>query len=187
MDAGKRPPAERKFVGLALDEVDADGVFSGYASLFGKPDLARDVVERGAFARTLKRRRPESVRMLFQHDPGQPIGRWLEIRENERGLLVRGRLTPGVAKAQEVLQLIRAGALDGLSIGFRTVRARKDAASGLRRIVEADLWEISVVTFPMLPEARIDRIKGYARRCRAAPGLAATIRAAATVLNRKDP
>ena len=98
--------------------------------------------------------------MLYQHDPNQPIGRWTEIREDARGLFVRGRLTQGVARSREVLALMRSGALDGLSIGFRTVRASKDAGSGVRRILEADLWEISVVTFPMLPEARVAQVKG---------------------------
>ena len=154
-----RRPVERKFAGVALEDVEADGAFSGYASLFGKVDLSRDAVEPGAFRKTLRRRGPESVRMLFQHDPNQPIGRWTEIREDARGLFVRGRLTPGVARSREVLALMRAGALDGLSIGFRTVRATKDAGTNVRRILEADLWEISVVTFPMLPEARIDRVK----------------------------
>ena len=147
-----RRPVEKKFAGTALAEIEADGSFCGYATLFGRIDLARDAVEAGAFSNSLKRRGPESVRMLFQHDPNQPIGRWTEIREDARGLFVRGRLTPGVAKSSEVLALMRSGALDGLSIGFRTVRARKDAATGVRRILEADLWEISIVTFPMLPD-----------------------------------
>lgn len=155
-----RRSVERKFADMVLEDVEVDGTFSGYASLFGKVDLARDAVAPGAFARSLKRRRPEGVRMLYQHDPNQPIGRWTEIREDARGLFVRGRLTPGVARSREVLALMRSGALDGLSIGFRTVRATKDAGTGVRRILEADLWEISVVTFPMLPEARIDRVKG---------------------------
>ena len=155
-----RRTVERKFAGVELADIEVDGSFSGYASLFGKIDLARDAVEPGAFARSLKRRGPESVRMLYQHDPNQPIGRWTEIREDGRGLFVRGRLTPGVARSREVLALMRSGALDGLSIGFRTVRSRKDAGKGVRRILEADLWEISVVTFPMLTEARIDRVKG---------------------------
>lgn len=150
---------ERKFVDMAIDAVDRDGTFSGYASLFGKVDLARDVVEPGAFARALRERGAAGVRMLFQHDPAEPIGTWLELREDERGLFVRGWLARGVERAREVLELMRAGALDGLSIGFRTVKARKEPRTGLRRIVEADLWEISVVTFPMLPEARIRSIK----------------------------
>jgi len=174
----RRRPVERKFAGVEVTDLDPDGTFSGYASLFGKPDLALDVVERGAFRRSLKKRGVETVRMLFQHDPAQPIGRWMVIREDARGLFVRGRLTPGVAKSREVLSLMRAGALDGLSIGFRTVRARKDIGTGVRRILEADLWEISVVTFPMLPEARIDRVKALTRRIEQ-DGLAARLRAAA--------
>ncbi|MGE0501460.1 MAG: HK97 family phage prohead protease [Rhizobiaceae bacterium] len=150
---------ERKFVGMALDRVDGDGWFSGYASLFGRVDLGKDVVEKGAFARSLKERGATGVRMLFQHDPAEPIGAWTEIREDERGLFVRGRLTDGVARAREVLSLMKGGALDGLSIGFRAVRSRRDAASGVRRILEADLWEISVVTFPMLPGARVEAVK----------------------------
>ena len=66
---------------------------------------------------------------------------------------------PGVARAREVHALMKTGALDGLSIGFRTIRARQDAKTGVRRILEADLWEISVVTFPMLPSARISNVK----------------------------
>lgn len=151
---------ERKFTDLALGEVGEDGAFSGYASLFGRVDLAKDVVERGAFAASLKRRGAGGIRMLFQHDPAEPIGIWTELREDSRGLFVRGRLATDVARAREVLALMRAKALDGLSIGFRTVRARADAATGVRRILEADLWEISVVTFPMLPEARIAQVKG---------------------------
>ncbi|MGD9915908.1 MAG: HK97 family phage prohead protease, partial [Rhizobiaceae bacterium] len=122
-------------------------------------DLGRDVVERGAFARSLKERGASGIRMLFQHDPNEPIGTWTDIREDERGLFVRGRLAGGVARAREVLSLMRGGALDGLSIGFRAVRSRKDAGSGVRRIIEADLWEISVVTFPMLPGARVESVK----------------------------
>ena len=76
-------------------------------------------------------------------------------------MFVRGGLGVGVARSQEVLNLMRAGALDGLSIGFRTVKAKTDSASGVRRIVEADLWEISVVTFPMMPNARVERVKGF--------------------------
>ena len=152
---------ERKFAASSvIGKVERDGTFCGYASLFGKADLADDVVEPGAFSRAIRKRGTGGIRMLYQHDPTEPIGTWTDIAEDERGLLVRGRLTPGVARAAEVLELMRAGALDGLSIGFRTVRARKDALTGLRRIVEADLWEISVVTFPMQPGARVESVKG---------------------------
>ncbi len=151
---------ERKFVGLTLDAVAEDGVFSGYASLFGRIDLGKDVVEKGAFAASLRARGASGIRMLFQHDPAEPIGVWTEIREDARGLFVRGRLAKDVARAREVHALMLGGALDGLSIGFRAVRAKNDPRAGVRRILEADLWEISVVTFPMLPEARIETVKG---------------------------
>jgi len=99
------------------------------------------------------------VRMLYQHDPGQPIGVWTELSEDRHGLYVRGRLSAGARQARELAALIHDGALDGLSIGFRTARAHADTAAGVRRILEADLWEISLVTFPMLPGARVERIE----------------------------
>ena len=97
--------------------------------------------------------------MLFQHNPAEPIGVWEEIREDARGLYVRGRITAAVAKAREVLSLMRAGALDGLSIGFKAVKPgamHVPACAALRKL---DLWEISVVTFPMLPGARVAAVK----------------------------
>ncbi len=149
----------RKIATLSLDTLSGDGTFSGYASLFGEVDLAKDRIERGAFANSLVTRGGAGVRMLFQHDPNEPIGAWTTIREDAKGLYVEGALSPGVARAREVHALMKSGALDGLSIGFRTVRAKRDPASGVRRILEADLWEISVVTFPMLPSARVSNVK----------------------------
>ena len=150
---------ETKFYALDLKSVQEDGAFEGYASLFGREDLARDIVVRGAFAASLDKRGASGIRMLFQHDPAQVIGVWDDIVEDERGLYVRGRLTAGVAKAREVLALMRDGALDGLSIGFRTVQARRDKRTGVRKLERIDLWEISIVTFPMLPDARVGAMK----------------------------
>ncbi|KQZ63092.1 primosomal replication protein N [Rhizobium sp. Root149] len=152
-------PTVRKFASLTLSELGGDGSFSGYASVFGEVDLGKDVIERGAFLNCLVERGAKGVRMLYQHDPNEPIGAWETIREDSRGLYVEGKLAPGVARAREVHALMKTGALDGLSIGFRTIRARQDAKTGVRRIPEADLWEISVVTFPMLPSARISNVK----------------------------
>jgi len=137
----------------------ADGTIAGYASVFGAVDLGKDAVERGAFEKSLTARGATGIRMLFQHDPSQVIGRWTAIREDAHGLYVEGKISREVAKGREVLALLRNGGLDGLSIGFRTVKARKEARSGVRRILEADLWEISVVTFPMLPQARVTAVK----------------------------
>lgn len=132
------------------------GRVAGYASLFGVADQGRDVVEPGAFARSLRQKGAAGIRMLFQHDPAMPIGQWTAMREDARGLRVEGVLAEGVARAREIGALIESGAIDGLSIGFRTVRAASDPGRRLRRILEADLWEVSVVTFPMLDGARIE-------------------------------
>ena len=149
----------KKFANLTLSGVTGEGRFSGYASVFGEVDLGKDAIAPGAFAQSLARRGAGGVRMLFQHDPGEPLGAWKTIREDARGLYVEGLLSPGVARAREVHMLMRAGALDGLSIGFQTVKARTDGKTGVRRILEADLWEISIVTFPMLPSARVSNVK----------------------------
>ncbi|WP_155931655.1 HK97 family phage prohead protease [Methylopila sp. 73B] len=141
--------------------VSADGTIEGYASLFDVVDLGRDRVARGAFAASLARRGARGVRFLFQHDPAEPIGAWESLAEDRRGLRVRGRLNMGVARAREVHALLRQGGLDGLSIGFRPVRHAREPG-GVRRLVEVDLWEISVVTFPMLPDARVGAVKGSA-------------------------
>lgn len=160
MHAYRGPRATaRKFANLELAGVSGDGVFSGYASVFGEVDLGRDTIERGAFRQSLVERGAGQVRMLYQHDPAEPIGAWKTIREDARGLYVEGMLSPGVARAREVFSLMKTGALDGLSIGFRSVKARTDAKTGVRRILEAELWEISVVTFPMLPSARVSDVK----------------------------
>jgi HK97 family phage prohead protease len=139
--------------------VDADGVVEGYASLFGEVDAARDMVMSGAFAQSLRQRDIRRVPMLFQHDPAEPIGIWLELREDFRGLYARGRLIPDVKRAAEVLALLRAGASDGLSIGFRTVKGRIDPKTRIRKLDAVDLWEISIVTFPLLAGARVRAVK----------------------------
>ena len=131
----------------------------GYASLFGEIDQARDMVMAGAFTQTLKQRGLRKIPMLFQHDPAEPVGIWLELREDFRGLWARGKLIPDVARARELLALVEAGAVDGLSIGYRTVRGRIDPTTRIRKLHQVDLWEISIVTFPLLAGARIDAVK----------------------------
>jgi HK97 family phage prohead protease len=139
--------------------IDADGAIEGYASLFGEIDAARDMMMPGAFAQSLRLRGVRRVPMLFQHDPAEPIGIWLELREDHRGLYARGRLIPDVKRAAEVLALLRAGASDGLSIGFRTVKGRIDPKTRIRKLDAVDLWEISIVTFPLLAGARVSAVK----------------------------
>ena len=152
-------PNETKRARFDLTSVDAEGTFEGYASLFNVEDLSHDVIAPGAFAASLARRGPSGIKLLFQHDPAEPIGIWTDIAEDARGLHVKGRLTLEVGRAREVLSLMKAGALEGLSIGFRSEKAARDARSGIRRLTRIDLWEISVVTFPMQPGARVTAVK----------------------------
>ena len=137
----------------------ADGLVEGYASLFGEVDQARDMVMPGAFTQTLRTRGLRRIPMLFQHDPAEPVGVWLELREDFRGLFARGRLIPDVQRGKELLALLRAGAIDGLSIGYRTQRARIDPKTRVRKLHQVDLWEISIVTFPLLTSARVHAVK----------------------------
>ena len=136
-----------------------DGTVEGYASLFGEIDQARDMVMPGAFTQTLKQRGLRKIPMLFQHDPAEPVGIWLELREDFRGLWARGKMIPDVTRARELLALVEAGAVDGLSIGYRTVRGQIEPRTRVRKLYQVDLWEISIVTFPLLAGARVRAVK----------------------------
>lgn len=127
---------------------------AGYASLFDIKDHGGDVVHVGAFKASLLKRPPAQVRMLFQHDAAEPIGVWDEMVEDGRGLYVRGRILTSGPRGRAALGLVRDGAVDGLSIGFRTERAVSRPGGG-RDLLALDLWEVSVVTFPMLAQARL--------------------------------
>jgi HK97 family phage prohead protease len=138
-------------------EPDEDGVFEGYASVFDVVDQGMDVVAKGAFTKSLGSGR--KVKMLWQHDTGKVIGVWDEMREDERGLFVKGRLLKDVALGREAMALMRAGAIDSMSIGYRTVEATAEAGGRVRKLIELDLFEVSVVTFPMNESARVTDIK----------------------------
>lgn len=144
---------ETKFAHLeAPIKIDDGNVIAGYASLFGAVDQGGDIVGKGAYAASLALR--PGIKMLWQHDPTQPIGVWDDVREDAKGLFVKGRLLTSVAKGCEAIALLEAGAIDGLSIGYRTVKSRKNE-KGQRVLEELELWEVSLVTFPMLPSARV--------------------------------
>ena len=147
---------ETKFVSVSdLAEI-TNGRIHGYASLFGQPDQNGDVVMPGAFAKSLAALAAagRKVKFLWQHDPACPIGVWSEVAEDTTGLLVTGEILAQVSHGTDALALLEAGAIDGLSIGYRTVRAEPNPETGGRNLHEIDLWEVSLVTFPMLPAAR---------------------------------
>lgn len=150
---------EKNRLGRPLCACSGTGVFVGYASLFNRRDQSGDIVLPGAFAACLRRKSPDQLRMLFQHDAAEPVGTWLEMRETAKGLYVEGRLDCNVQRGREVLSLLESRGLDGLSIGFKTVTARRDKSTGTRLLSQIDLWEISLVTFPMLEGARVSQVK----------------------------
>ncbi len=151
----------RRGIEKPLQAVSGHGLFVGYASLFGQRDTTGDIVMPGAFKRSLHKRGIAGIRMLFQHDPSTPVGTWLDIRETERGLYVEGRLDLRVQRGLELFSLLESGGLDGLSIGFKTVMATRDRLNNARRLLTVDLWEISLVTFPMLETARATPVPSH--------------------------
>lgn len=139
----------------------ADLRLSGYASLFGEADLQGDIVRRGAFAASLLKHGGAGLPMLMAHDTSEPIGVWERIFEDRSGLFVSGRILAGSARADRAIALVRSGAISGLSIGYKTRRAaprRSGPKGGGRLLSELDLWEVSVVAFPMLRSARLTQI-----------------------------
>lgn len=151
---------DKKFIDLDLKEVTKSGSFEGYASKFGIQDQGGDTVESGAFTQTLIDRPAGGVKMLWQHDTSQPIGVWEEVEEDSVGLRVKGQLLLSIQKAQETYELMKAGVIGGMSIGYQTVKSLRDDQTGFRALKELSLWEISLVTFPMQKEAMITDVKG---------------------------
>ena len=143
-------------------EEGEEGTFFGYGSIFNNTDLGNDVVVNGAFTKSLARTGPKGVKLLYQHKSDMPIGVFEEIEEDGKGLKVKGRLALGTQAGREAYELLKMGALDGLSIGFRVSPKGQeyDGKSKKRFIKEVDLMEISLVTFPMNPKARVRSVKG---------------------------
>jgi HK97 family phage prohead protease len=147
---------------------DESGVFSGYGSIFGNKYLGGDVIVEGAFAKSIGRKGAKAVKLLYQHKSDEPIGVFDEIVEDDRGLRVKGRLAMGTQRGREVHELMKMGALDGLSIGYRVdpKGVEYDEKGKTRMIKSVDLMEISAVTFPMNPRARVQQVKGTERSVR---------------------
>lgn len=128
----------------------------GYASRFDQVDLSGDKVRKGAFSASLLSH-VQALPMLFNHETDIPIGVWDSAIEDEVGLYVCGRLFLGTPEADRVARLITQGSVSGLSIGFRTLRHAQRVDGG-RDLFDLELWEVSIVAFPMLPSARLTEI-----------------------------
>ena len=148
---------------------DAKGIFTGYGSIFGNEDQGNDIVKKGAFTKSLTKRPPSKVKMLFQHKTDEPIGVFTDIYEDSKGLYVKGQLAMGTQKGRETYELLKMGALDGMSIGFKadpTKQGYNENKRGVRTLKEVDLMEISLVTFPMNEQAMVQSVKGNSKSIR---------------------
>ncbi len=143
------------------EEDEEKGSFTGYGSIFGNKDLGGDVVMQGAFAKSIARKGAKGVKLLYQHRTDEPIGVIDSVIEDEKGLKIQGRLAMKTQKGKEVYELIKMGAMDGLSIGYRVMPKgyHYDDKTKRRVLKELDLMEISAVTFPMNPKARVMNVK----------------------------
>lgn len=144
---------------LELKTLAETGVFEGYASTFNEKDLGGDIVVPGAFTKSLKARGAKGVRMFADHDSRNRVGVWESIAEDEKGLFVKGRLLTEKSTGRDAYIDLKEGALDGLSIGFRTIKDKYDGRRKARMLEEIDLLEISLVAFPMNESARVNAVK----------------------------
>jgi len=154
---------EHKTVELEFKETNSGGTIVGYASVYGNVDQGGDIMMKSAFKDCIARNATSGVKpkMLWQHDPSQPIGVWDAMQESEKGLMIQGRILPTVQKGKEAIELIRAGAISGLSVGYKVVEDEyeQNEKGMVRKIHKADLWETSIVTFPMNEEAMVTDVK----------------------------
>lgn len=146
---------------LDLKALSDDGSFEGYGAVFGNVDSYGEVVAKGAFKASLAEHRARGTlpAMLWQHDPRSPIGVYAEMREDSTGLYVKGQLALETERGSEAHVLLRMKALNGLSIGFVPSKWEWDEERGIRTLTQIDLWEVSLVTFPANPEARVSGVK----------------------------
>jgi HK97 family phage prohead protease len=143
-------------------KTEQEGVFKGYASTFGNVDNGNDIVAKGAFTKSLAERPANKVKLLSQHKTDEPIGIFEEMFEDSKGLFVKGRLALGTQKGRETYELMKMGAIDGMSIGFRANPEKQtyNESKRTRTLNEVQLLEISLVTFPMNERAIVQSVKG---------------------------
>ena len=136
-------------------KASADGTFTGTASVYGNKDLGGDIVERGAFTKTL-RERGATLPVLWQHDQKTPCGLGT-LTDTSTGLQIAVKLSLGTAAGREAYELLKDGVIRGLSIGYDVVKQKY--ADGARHLTELKLYEVSLVTFPMTEQATIAAVK----------------------------
>lgn len=150
-----------KDCGFEIKEVGASGTFIGYGSVYGVIDDGDDIVDQGAFADSLMewQGKGQLPSLLWQHRAAEPIGVYTAMKEDSTGLYVEGRLALKTQRGAEAYELMQMKAISGLSIGFQTREDSFDQKTGVRTIKKGDLWEVSLVTFPMNGSARVSAVK----------------------------
>ncbi len=145
----------------ALNSENAEtGIFEGHAAIFDLEDRGGEIIRRGAFQRSVHKDKKHKVKMLRQHDQNNIIGIWEELREDDKGLFVRGKLLiEDIPKAKETHALLRAEALDGLSIGFLPTKATFNRETEVNEIEDLELFEISLVAIPRQADATITAVR----------------------------
>jgi uncharacterized protein len=141
-----------------MTDVNQPGRFSGYAAIFDVPDKGRDIIRAGAFAQSLRARSRFDVPLLWQHDQQEPIGIIEQLREDDRGLHITAKLSLDSARGKDAYALMKDGAITGLSIGYRAREAAPLPRSQMRELRNVDLIEISLVSLPMQPLARLTSV-----------------------------
>jgi len=147
--------------GFEIKAVNEDGTVEGYGSVFGVKDSYADVIQKGAFIKSITEHRQAKTMpaMLWQHDSSQPIGIWTDMTEDANGLKLSGKLAMETVKGKEAHALLKMGAINGLSIGFMTKQSNYDEKAEIRTLTEVELWEVSLVTFPANTKARVTQVK----------------------------
>jgi len=145
-----------------LKAINEDGTFEGYGSVFGVKDSYDEIVAPGAFADTLTNQKNAGTMpaLLWQHRAGEPIGVYTSMSEDNVGLKVSGKLALKTVRGAEAYELLKMGAISGLSIGFITREDSYDHLTHTRTLKKVDLWEVSLVTFPANDAARVQAVKG---------------------------
>lgn len=148
-------------------KVDDDSrTIEGWASVFDNVDAGNDIVLPGAFAKTLARRKAgDKVVMLWQHNTREPVGVWHDLKEIDKGLYGKGEIFD-TTLGNDAYKLLKGGAVKGLSIGYATKQYEIDQKKNVRKLIELDLYEVSLVTFPMNDKARVTRVKSLPRTLR---------------------
>lgn len=161
LETKSAPQQRTATVRLQQKQMNETGQFEGYGSVFGVKDSYGEIVAAGAFTQSLAEHKAQGTlpALLWQHDSRQPIGAYVEMRQDNKGLFVKGQLALDVDGGRNAHALLKAGAINGLSIGFMPKKWEYNEEEDIRTLTEIDLWECSLVTFPANSGARVSGTK----------------------------